>query len=293
MWAHDVAMGLDIVHSKNFVHRDLKTPNILYDATTLRAKVADFGLGRSLFERRVKDKSMTKNNGEEINEETKTTWSSQVMTGNAGSILWMAPEVMSNYYGQNAEYGGGVDVYAYGIVLWELVGHKQPWHDISDVLKKEVHSSNLTDSIFTAVKSGIRPRIDKSMLETMQSTEYFDLMRQCWDTEPSKRPEFSKIVKIVSKLLQECQEKERRTQRSSSRKRTKLQRRSLSTPADLSESDDDERDQKDEEEEEKKDTFGRRTRVPSLGFRKENSFDTAGKSSSALTTMNVIEMGEI
>ena len=116
LWAHDVALGLDIVHSKNFVHRDLKTPNILFDATTLRAKIADFGLGKSLFSRRKKDQMPKHDDGDE----TKTSWSKCVMTGNAGSVLWMAPEVMSNFYGQGAEYGGSVDVYVVVILCRSL-----------------------------------------------------------------------------------------------------------------------------------------------------------------------------
>ena len=130
LWAHDVALGLDIVHSKNFVHRDLKTPNILFDATTLRAKIADFGLGKSLFNRRKKDKMPKHDDGDE----TKTSWSKCVMTGNAGSVLWMAPEVMSNFYGQGAEYGGSVDVYVVNV------------GENLDRIKQENHSNTNTDT---------------------------------------------------------------------------------------------------------------------------------------------------
>ena len=54
-------------------------------------------------------------------DETKTSWSKCVMTGNAGSVLWMAPEVMSNFYGQGAEYKGSVD----GGVRCCVVGTRQ------------------------------------------------------------------------------------------------------------------------------------------------------------------------
>jgi serine/threonine protein kinase len=237
IWAHDVALGLDIVHSKNFVHRDLKTPNILFDAASLRAKIADFGLGKSLYDIKQKD-TMKKRDDDE--DETKTTWSKCVMTGNAGSILWMAPEVMSNFYGQDAEYGGSVDVYAYGIVLWELVSHAQPWHDISDIVKTQVSASNLTDAIFDSVKQGLRPTLNNKMLE-MMSPDYFKLMRSCWDSDPSKRPPFSKIKIITANLLEECKHEESitRAKRFSKREHRNSPKRQSLSDLHLSDDDDD------------------------------------------------------
>ena len=252
LWAHDVALGLDIVHSKNFVHRDLKTPNILFDATTLRAKIADFGLGKSLFNRRKKDKMPKHDDGDE----TKTSWSKCVMTGNAGSVLWMAPEVMSNFYGQGAEYGGSVDVYAYGVVLWELVSHLQPWHDISDIVETQVSASNLTDVIFATVKKGERPRLNDKMLK-MMSPEYFKLMRACWDNDPSKRPHFSKIKTITGNLLKECKntEYDRRSKRLSMERDI---RQFSSAPSTLRRRD------LSEEEEKKSESNRNRTFVPGM-----------------------------
>ena len=48
VWARDVAMGMEYIHSRGFIHRDLKTPNILHDVVSGRAKIADFGLGKSI-----------------------------------------------------------------------------------------------------------------------------------------------------------------------------------------------------------------------------------------------------
>ena len=47
-WARDSAEGLAYIHQRDHVHRDFKTPNLLYDATTMRAKIADFGMSRSV-----------------------------------------------------------------------------------------------------------------------------------------------------------------------------------------------------------------------------------------------------
>merc|ERR1711871_720789 len=42
-WALDTAEGVCFIHSKGFIHRDLKSQNILYQRESGRAKVADFG----------------------------------------------------------------------------------------------------------------------------------------------------------------------------------------------------------------------------------------------------------
>jgi len=47
-WACDIAEGMAFIHSKGFTHRDLKSQNVLYDLETMRAKVADFGMSRSI-----------------------------------------------------------------------------------------------------------------------------------------------------------------------------------------------------------------------------------------------------
>ena len=98
--------------------------------------------------------------------------------------------------------------------------------------------------IFATVKKGQRPRLDDKMLK-MMSPEYFQLMRACWDSDPSKRPHFSKIKMITGNLLKECKntEYDRRSRRLSS-----LQQR----------------DEEDEEEEKKSESDRNRTHVPGM-----------------------------
>ena len=51
--ASDIAEGMSYLHSIKFIHRDLKSPNVLLTADAARqyglvAKIADFGLTRHL-----------------------------------------------------------------------------------------------------------------------------------------------------------------------------------------------------------------------------------------------------
>ena len=85
------------IHARGFVHRDLKTQNILLDKN-LDMKMCDFGLTR---------KKSELNSG-----------SGQF----AGTPCYMAPELFERKY-----YDEKVDVFAFGTVLWEIYTQKIPY----------------------------------------------------------------------------------------------------------------------------------------------------------------------
>eukprot|EP00026_Physarum_polycephalum_P000524 Phypoly_transcript_00525.p1 GENE.Phypoly_transcript_00525~~Phypoly_transcript_00525.p1 ORF type:complete len:758 (+),score=90.30 Phypoly_transcript_00525:142-2415(+) len=98
--AIDVAEAMEFLHSRNVVHRDLKSVNVLINRYTMVAKVCDFGLSR------VIDCTST-------------------LTGNIGTVGWIAPEIF-----QNKQYTEKCDVYSYGIILYELITQLLPFKDI-------------------------------------------------------------------------------------------------------------------------------------------------------------------
>ncbi|THU60520.1 hypothetical protein C4D60_Mb07t13650 [Musa balbisiana] len=153
--ALDIAKGMEYVHGLGFIHRDLKSDNLLIFADK-SIKIADFGVARI---------------------EVKT----EGMTPETGTYRWMAPEMI-----QHRPYNQKVDVYSFGIVLWELITGMLPFPNMTAV-----------QAAFAVVNKGVRPVIPQDCLPALN-----EIMTRCWDANPDVRPSFSEIIR----MLQSAQE---------------------------------------------------------------------------------------
>ena len=130
----DVAEGLSYIHSKHYIHRDMKPDNIFIvdNHGTIVAKLGDFGLscktnpekadgcGVEILTPRIReggagDKSMISFSGS-LSDEDMDAASRAELTRACGTRMYFSPELE-----HSGVYNQLVDVYALGIVLFEML----------------------------------------------------------------------------------------------------------------------------------------------------------------------------
>ncbi|KAI3771784.1 hypothetical protein L6452_02952 [Arctium lappa] len=151
--AMDVAFGMEYLHGKNIVHFDLKSDNLLVnlrDPHRPICKVGDLGLSK------VKRQTL-------------------ISGGVRGTLPWMAPELLN---GSSSLVSEKVDVFSFGIVMWELLTGDEPYADL--------HYGAIIGGI---VSNTLRPAVPESC-----DPEWRILMERCWSAEPSERPSFTEVA---------------------------------------------------------------------------------------------------
>ncbi|XP_012445178.1 uncharacterized protein LOC105769237 isoform X2 [Gossypium raimondii] len=102
-----------------------------------------------------------------------------LLADDPGTYRWMAPEMI-----KRKSYGRKVDVYSFGLMLWELVAGTIPYEDMNPI-----------QAAFAVVNKNLRPVIPKDCPPAMRA-----LIEQCWSLNPEKRPEFWQIVKVLEQF---------------------------------------------------------------------------------------------
>jgi hypothetical protein len=108
-WFHGVASGVAYLHDKGIVHRDLKPGNIFSDVGVV--KIGDYGLSKFI--------SASRRSGQ---------------TESVGTVHYMAPEIA------NGRYGKEIDIYALGVILYEILTGHVPFEgeSVGEVLMKHL-----------------------------------------------------------------------------------------------------------------------------------------------------------
>lgn len=168
-FAYNIADALAHMHDRkpSILHSDLKSLNVLVDKNRT-LKVSDFGISREL---RKKYKTL-------IPEDD----SDDVNNSNEGTIQWVPPEAFKDFDYKPTK---GHDMYAFGVILWEIATRRKPW--------KSVARRTIAENVY----KGLRPPILES---DKWSAEFETIVNKCWNQSVSERPSFCKVKTLLKKL---------------------------------------------------------------------------------------------
>ena len=99
-----------------------------------------------------------------------------------GTPAWTAPEIV-----KMENYDEKVDVYSFGIVMWELIMREEPYDGQGGV-----------QIAYAAAEQGLRPAVPMFCPEN-----YAELMQRCWAENPEDRPDFGEILETLFQFMKE------------------------------------------------------------------------------------------
>ncbi|MCC7293630.1 MAG: protein kinase [Phycisphaerales bacterium] len=137
-----IGEGLCYLHDRGIVHRDLKPGNIFYDDGYV--KIGDYGLSKFI--------SLSRHSAH---------------TSSVGTVHYMAPEVGSGHYTK------AIDIYAVGVMLYEMLLGKLPFEGSSmgEVLMKHLTQRPELDGLQEPFAHVIRKALEKNPADRFQGME--------------------------------------------------------------------------------------------------------------------------
>jgi hypothetical protein len=175
--ARRLAWAINFMHSKGFVHNDIKPDNVLLESDeeeSLYPVLTDFGITKLL-------------------EKAEVVPNMQVMNIKAGTRMYCAPEILKALSGE-LDYNPTVksDVYSFSIVIYELFTRTRAW-------------KNRFQDLMTL--RGLRPELYDDMIviknienvKNMSAEYVVMIIRKCWTHETDMRPTMEDVYNMFIK----------------------------------------------------------------------------------------------
>eukprot|EP00927_Polykrikos_kofoidii_P065010 TRINITY_DN60809_c0_g1_i1.p1 TRINITY_DN60809_c0_g1~~TRINITY_DN60809_c0_g1_i1.p1 ORF type:complete len:600 (-),score=82.01 TRINITY_DN60809_c0_g1_i1:155-1828(-) len=165
--AGETASAACYLHSRNIIHGDLTPGNIMLShrpsvAKGYIAKVSDFGVSRIL-----------------------SSNSTSIQTRSMGSVTHMPPELFT--LRENVTLTKQVDIWAFGVIIWQLCTGKTPFEGLS------------AGQVILQISRGY-----KLELPPNAHSEFAAVFRQCAERVPQQRVSFANLVQRFRRMLQLC-----------------------------------------------------------------------------------------
>ena len=159
-----ICLALQHIHKKKIIHRDLKSGNIFLMKSGI-VKVGDFGIAKGL----------------------QSTWEKAKTF--VGTPYFLSPEIINNQ-----PYDNKSDIWALGVLLYELMTFQMPFNAVS----LPMLSIKINRGVYKAPPS-------------TYSSDIRNLLKKCLTVNPDKRPSIDEILKLpliknrINNFLKEVQ----------------------------------------------------------------------------------------